>query len=359
MANFSNFRKYFFIHGNLYTYGWKNESTLCLWMMNKYDRLISLNCDLSVQDTRDDKCPFIINPHIPCFIYANFKVDNDRTLTFTSRDCGKHFFALEFKPKGLQCTLNNCKLKFDLSCADDFITKNFPEKYIIQFGGTLHNRAVEKHQTCLSFDGGENYMILNYEIKNAVILNRRSIIFVTKNMSGKVWFSYNEGQNWYGKSSLLHNLIELIPIELPNHPIMAAVNFNSHENYYIVSQFNFSNLIGVFKLMTERTCQDEDFEIFYAYSRFGKCFQGQEISYLKKKRPAMCFDNRTEVVSIIKQCPCSITDFHWYCIFNYSKPHYQVKDGFCMLNPLSNFTEPRLKCRDDGVPLIEWNGYDS
>ncbi|KII72855.1 Prolow-density lipoprotein receptor-related protein 1 [Thelohanellus kitauei] len=110
-----------------------------------------------------------------------------------------------------------------------------------------------------------------------------------------------------------------------------------------VFMFKFSHIIN-------RTCGSDEFETVYVPRYFWRCFEGKEISYLQKKPSSICIDNRSEILPIIKPCPCSLEDFH-------CKKHYYNKDAFCELDRLSNFSEPNKTCRDGAIPLIRWNGF--
>ncbi|KII68483.1 hypothetical protein RF11_06921 [Thelohanellus kitauei] len=110
--------------------------------------------------------------------------------------------------------------------------------------------------------------------------------------------------------------------------------------------------------MKDRMCQKEDFETWYVPRYFGNCFQGEEISYMKKSSFALCVDNGAFGRGTSNSCPCSLEDFHWYPIIDLSKPNYYSKDNFCVLDPFSGPIEPRTKCLDGGKPLTRWNGYD-
>ncbi|KII60370.1 hypothetical protein RF11_04279 [Thelohanellus kitauei] len=85
--------------------------------------------------------------------------------------------------------------------------------------------------------------------------------------------------------------------------------------------------------MTDRTCDNDDFESVYVRRYSGTCYQGKDVYFLKKKRLAMCFDYRTFVVSTNTSCPCSLEDFDWYHHIKHSKPNYYYKQSACVLYP--------------------------
>ncbi|KII72865.1 Vacuolar protein sorting/targeting protein 10 [Thelohanellus kitauei] len=200
--------------------------------------------------------------------------------------------------------------------------------------------------------------MLDPSIQNLVIVNRGGLVFGTERKTGRIWYSFDEGRNWEKINEDTDKFEELFPLEYPNDLVIGSINFNKPKNMYSFFEFNFNQAISSFYLMTERTCQSDDFETWHVPRYFGNCFQGQEIFYLKKKPSTICFDNRTEVLPTSKSCPCSLEDFQWYIITDHSKPDYYYQGDFCVLDPLSNLNESNKTCRDGGIPLIGWDGYD-
>ncbi|KII63549.1 hypothetical protein RF11_16356 [Thelohanellus kitauei] len=244
MTHSSNFKKYFFLHGNLYTYGLNNKSTLCLYTINKYDYLVRLICNLSKYDTLVDKCPFVINPHLPGVIYVNLMEDDLKTWTYISVDHGKHFSLFELTSKSREFCDNKCRIELDLPCGNGFINNNFPEKWIAKFNGTLEKDMSLSHHTFISYDGGLALKIFNQKIRNLVILNREGVILGTQSMDSQIVYSYDLGFTWESKYIDLNNLIEWIPIEVPKYLVITAINFNAIEDTYSVYTFDFSPLIS-------------------------------------------------------------------------------------------------------------------
>ncbi|KII70826.1 Sortilin [Thelohanellus kitauei] len=186
-------------------------------------------------------------------------------------------------------------------------------------------------------------------MQKLVILKRGGLIFGTEHSTGKIWYSYNEGNKWYHENTEISHFVEIIPIESLNNIAIAAIGYNA-ENVYSLVIFNFSHVISSLCVKTDRECEGNDFEIWYVPRYWGNCFQGREVSYLKKRASIMCEDNRNDVLRTVKQCPCSFEDF--LC-----KPNYIFKNNFCVLDPLSNYTEANKTCQDEGIPLSHFNGF--
>ncbi|KII60373.1 hypothetical protein RF11_04282 [Thelohanellus kitauei] len=244
MSNYTNFKKYFYLHGNLYTLGWKKESTLCLWRINQFDQSYEISCKIPLNYGMEDKCPFVVNPYLPGFLYANLINNDFTTLTYMSDDDGKYFFKTAFMNKCTECGSCDCEIEFDLPCEYDLIKNTFPEKYIIKLEGTFHKNAVPNRRTSVTFDAGDMEMILHSTMQNLVVLNRGAIIFATEKQYNKIWYSLDDGLMWNSKSLVWDNFTKLIPIEYSNSPVIAAINYDKLENIYSIYSFNFSNVIG-------------------------------------------------------------------------------------------------------------------
>ncbi|KII62510.1 Vacuolar protein sorting/targeting protein 10 [Thelohanellus kitauei] len=167
----------------------------------------------------------------------------------------------------------------------------------------------------------------------------------------RIWFSYDGGYYWYDGDISANNCIDITSLESTTDLITVAISYKEHKRSYRLFIFNFSKAIN-------RRCQDDDYETWYVPRDNGNCYQGHEMSYLKKKSSALCFDNKTFIVPTITPCPCSLEDFLWYYNAHHSKPNYQNTNRFCEWDMDSNYTEPVKICRDGGIPLTEFNGYD-
>ncbi|KII65763.1 Vacuolar protein sorting/targeting protein 10 [Thelohanellus kitauei] len=353
----TTFYEYFYLHDHLYILVWKNESNLFLFTLNQDEQLVQLVCDLSIYDSFSGKCSFVVNPNIFGVIYANLNYGN-RTRTYASFDNGKNFVPLEFKNAQSECANYYCGIELDLDCSNDLISNSFPEKWIVKFEGTSTKKDSISRHTFISFDGGKNWKILISVIQQITVLNRGWLILGIEKMTGRIWFSYDEGVNWYRQNIGADNLINFEPLESPHNRIVAAINYNEQRNKYSLFLLNFNHVISNHVLITDRTCRNNDYEIWYTPRFHRNCFQGQKVYYWKKKPSSICIDNRTLVLPIIKSCPCAIEDFLWYELINLSKPYYYSNKSFCILDSNSNFTKTRKSCRGGGVALTRWNGYD-
>ncbi|KII63551.1 VPS10 domain-containing receptor SorCS3 [Thelohanellus kitauei] len=272
-------------------------------------------------------------------------------------DNGKNFQPIQLKSEMSMCSGKKCRIKLDLECSTDFIKNNFPQKWIVKFKGTYQKQGSVSRHTFISFDGGKNWKILDSRIDKLVILNNGGLMFGTGRMNNLIFFSYDEGLNWYKNTMNAENFTDIIPLWSPNNHIIAVVNHNKNKNLYTLFKFSFSNVISRDFLTIDTTCNSEDFETWYVRRYFGSCFQGEEVSYMKIHPLNRCSDNRTVVRATTKPCPCSLEDFPWYSNLKHSEPYYYYKDNYCAVDPYFNFTEPVKTCRNGGIPLVHLEGY--
>ncbi|KII64196.1 hypothetical protein RF11_01933 [Thelohanellus kitauei] len=183
-------------------------------------------------------------------------------------------------------------------------------------------------------------------------------MFGVERLTGKIWYCFDEGINFYKEKIKARNLIDIKQIETHNYQIITAIDYDVTRRIYTLFLFNFSHLTSSLCLMKDRTCQNEDYESWYTPRASGSCFQGLEVSYMKKKPLAMCIDYQTWNQTTIKPCPCALEDFNWYDSMNYSKPNSYSQNNFCVLEPFSNFNESIKSCQDGGIALNHLNGYD-
>ncbi|KII60368.1 Vacuolar protein sorting/targeting protein 10 [Thelohanellus kitauei] len=189
--------------------------------------------------------------------------------------------------------------------------------------------------TFISFNYGVNWKIVTLNIQKLIFVNRGGILLRTIRKSGRIWYSYDYGFTWRSIQTDLNNLVNIMPIESSNDPIITAINYDK-----------------------KRTCETDDYEPVYVRRYSGTCYQGNEVYLMKKKRLAVCFDNRTLIIPTHKPCPCSLEDFDWYPDINHSKPNYYYKQSICVFNPLSIANESNKICSDGAQMLNNWNGYD-
>ncbi|KII72864.1 Vacuolar protein sorting/targeting protein 10 [Thelohanellus kitauei] len=352
------YNEYFYYHENHYLLTVNDQNTLCLCSLNAQDQLLRLVCNLSKYTKLDNKCSFVVNPHLKSVIYVNLKKNNKKTRTYVSFDNGKNFLQIKFTGKRSECTKNKCGVELYLECSSDFIKNHFPGKWIVTFHGKLHKNGLVSRHIFISFDGGERWKLLDSKLDKLYILNGGGLILGRERKTHRIWNSYNEGINWYKNNVSTRGLIGIKPLDFSKNRMIAGISYDEYERVYSLFLFEFAHIISSFGLIIDRTCQSDDFETWYIPRYFGNCFQGHEVYYWRKKLSSICFDNRTEVLPIIKSCPCSLEDFHWYINIIHSKYNYHFIDNLCVKDPLSNFTESKKMCRYSGIPLIRWNGYD-
>ncbi|KII72850.1 Vacuolar protein sorting/targeting protein 10 [Thelohanellus kitauei] len=340
LASLNRYKEYFYYHGNHYLLAGTSAS-LCLCTINRYSELVRLVCNLRKYTEYDGKCSFVVNPHLPGIIYANLNKNKRGTRTYVSFDNGKNFIPLKFKSN--KCHTHKCGVELDIKCSFYDTNYHFPEKWIVTFDGKIHSKGFASRHIFISFDGGKNWKILSSRIENLTILNGGGLLYGIERNTHKIWYSFNEGLTWYKNNVSTHDVIAIKPFDSPRNRIVAVINYNGNFKTSSLYLYNFSSIINL-------TCQRDDYETWYIQRYFRNCFQGQEISYFKKKHSSICFDNRSQVLPTIKQCHCSLEDFH-------CKQHYLYDDGVCKLDPVSNFTESNKTCRDGGIPLIRRNGF--
>ncbi|KII66225.1 hypothetical protein RF11_14747 [Thelohanellus kitauei] len=351
--------EFFYLHGMLYILAWKKGSELCLFTLDDKGGLNELVCSLFPYDRRHQKCSFLINPHVPDVIYANIQNHHNETITHVSFDNGKNFVPLQLKRGEPNCHDGNCGIELDFECNIDYIKYNFPKRGILKFKGTYKRKGSTSSHIFVSLNGGKYWRMLDSRIERLIISNGGEVMFGTERHTGKIMYSYDEGINWYFQNISTNNFQDITSLKFPDNLAIAAINYDPQNKICTFLQFDFSRVISNRHLMINRTCQSDDFETVHDLRYFGNCYQGKEVSYLKKKPSSLCLDNRTQVQPTIKSCPCSLEDFPWYQNCNHSKPNYYYNDNFCILNPFSNITEPVKQCRDGGIPLNDLNGYEA
>ncbi|KII74261.1 hypothetical protein RF11_05736 [Thelohanellus kitauei] len=133
-------------------------------------------------------------------------------------------------------------------------------------------------------------------------------------------------------------------LKSPQNRVIAALNHKTKQNFYTLYIFNFSHVMSWWCLTIDRSCGNGDFETLTIQRVFGNCFQGLEITYMKRKPSVMCFDFRTVFLPTLKSCPCAIEDFPCN------------KNNFCELDPHLDSLVSKKTCLDGGIPLIQLNG---
>ncbi|KII63559.1 VPS10 domain-containing receptor SorCS3 [Thelohanellus kitauei] len=265
--------------------------------------------------------------------------------------------AIEFEGENSYCGDIKCRVELDLRCSNDLTKNYFPTKWNLKFQGSHQGKFIDSVRTFISFDAGESWKMYDSQMEKLVFLNRGGLMVGTGSTTSRIWYSFDEGKSLYNAQIAADHFIDLISRESSNNHVVAGINYNKLQKIYSIFVFNFSNIISSLFLIKDRTCQTDDYETWYVSRTFGTCFQGQMISYLRKKPFAMCSDDRKIVLPSIKSCPCSLADFPWYDKINHSKPNYISENNVCVWDSLSNFTKPVKTCRDGGRPLNSLNGY--
>ncbi|KII73382.1 Vacuolar protein sorting/targeting protein 10 [Thelohanellus kitauei] len=272
--------------------------------MNQNYKLIQLVCNLSVYDVKGDRCPFVINPKLYGVIYANLKISAFQDSTYVSLNDGKSFYPIKFKRDCSGSGANYYGAEFYFNWSADFIKNNFHNERIVKFQGEYHGNCSSGSRTFVSFNGGKSWKMLYSKLEKLVISTDGLLMFGTEKMPGRIWYSFDERTSYYKKRIVADGIIDIIPLESPDSRVISTINYNKRKNIYSVFAFDFSNA-------TNRTCQSDDYETWYVPRYFGNCFQGNEVSYLRKKTFAMCDNRQSVVLPTIKPCPCSREDFPW------------------------------------------------
>ncbi|KII60767.1 Vacuolar protein sorting/targeting protein 10 [Thelohanellus kitauei] len=146
-------------------------------------------------------------------------------------------------------------------------------------------------------------------------------MFGAEKLSGRISFSYDQGIHWYNTNLEDTNFIVINQLESQNNLGIAAINYNERNQIYSLFLFNFSRVICINVLMIDRTCYNEDFEVWYVPRYHENCYQGLAVWYMRKKPSVICVEYRTFHRPKIESCPCSLEDFLWYHEFNHSEPN--------------------------------------
>ncbi|KII63587.1 hypothetical protein RF11_16398 [Thelohanellus kitauei] len=306
----SDYQKNFYLHGRVYLVLRTIEDDLCLFTLNRSDHLVRIICKLSPYEESGYKCPIVINSQIPGIIFANIKTYRGDSKTVISFDNGKHFEPIKLNLQPSESSKKDCYVELILECKEDLITNFYPEKWVVTFNGMYHCGVSSNHHLFISFNGGRSWRIFHAFSEGFSVLNHGGLILGRQFPEDKLWYSYDEGNNFY--DVLNDDVFKIIPLESKNHLVISAINLNEDNNMYSIFNYNFSNIISAFCLTVDRTCQRDDYESWYVPRYYENCFYGKEVSYLKKKPFAMCFDNRTEVLPNIKPCQCVREGFQWY-----------------------------------------------
>ncbi|KII61047.1 Vacuolar protein sorting/targeting protein 10 [Thelohanellus kitauei] len=181
---------------------------------------------------------------------------------------------------------------------------HFPEKWITTFQGIYYCNGLSRFHTFISFTGGKTWQILDKRIDKFIFVNHGGLIFAIERRSDIIWYSYDDGNNWYDDIRA-DFFKDIFTIESPNNLIISALNVNEDKNIHSFNKYNFSDLIN-------RTCQNDDFEPWYVPRYYENCFESEEAFYLKKKPSSMCFDDRTVLLPVIEPCQCVRDGFLWY-----------------------------------------------
>ncbi|KII66653.1 VPS10 domain-containing receptor SorCS3 [Thelohanellus kitauei] len=222
-----------------------------------------------------------------------------------------------------------------------------------------HKNGSSSRHIFISYDAGYKWMMFDSRIERLNVLNNGGLMFGTQRMSNIVRYSYDVGFNWDFKNISANNLIDIFPLESDKQIVIAAINYDLHTGIYSFFLFDFSNVISISHLMIVRPCDLDDFETYHIIRYLEYCYQGKEVTYMRKKNSAMCIDSDNLAQFTINSCPCFLEDFHWYNYIDPSDRNYYYKDNVCTMDPYSNVTESNKTCQDGGIPLNSLNGYDS
>ncbi|KII63005.1 hypothetical protein RF11_00435 [Thelohanellus kitauei] len=249
-----NYGTYFYAHGNFYFIVLKNNATLCLCTFDTNDQLNELVCELSIDDWKNDRCPFVIDPYSPGVIYANLNLKNGMTRAHISFDNGQNFRPIEIEGHNTKCILKNCVFELELRCSNDFLKNSFQKKSIVKFRGRDQNwKHHLRYDTFVSLNGGETWKKIYLEIERLTIANNGGLFFGKGGFTGQIMYSFDQGINWHNERIVLNNIIGIIPIETPKNQRFAVVDYNQGEFVYTFFIFDFSKAKSNFYLMIENS----------------------------------------------------------------------------------------------------------
>ncbi|KII67095.1 hypothetical protein RF11_00450 [Thelohanellus kitauei] len=238
---FSDYRTYFYAHGNFYILVWKNISLLCLYTFDANDQLNELICDLYIYDGNDERCPIVIDPRSVGVIYANLKVNEEIARTYISFDNGKNFSPVEKEDHGCKCRQKNCLIELELRCSNDFITNHFPAESIKIFQGNDHKaKHYGSFYNFVLFNRGKSWNKFYLDIENLTIFNNGGLLLGKGGFTGQIMYSFDQGRNWYKEGIILNDIIGIIPLEARNNQLFAVIDYNREEKVYKFFIFDFS-----------------------------------------------------------------------------------------------------------------------
>ncbi|KII72511.1 VPS10 domain-containing receptor SorCS1 [Thelohanellus kitauei] len=294
--------------------------------------------------TVKDDCPILIHPSLPGIIFANFNPDTRPVHTYISTNNGKTFETTKHENNNSACVDGLCNAQLLLSCNLESNAELYKE-WFITLEGIDESYPDDNFENFLSFDGGKIWKTVP-SINYAFISMNRGGIFVGLNKkTNKIIYTFDEGKRYYYLP--IHDDGELIVgraiIGRGKRERFLIYGQSSNRSTLVITQVDFTNIF-------KRECQHEDYSPWSVTRSNRKCYQGQELIYLKKNIYSLCIDNQTVMKIISTPCPCSLDDFH--CRYN-----YEFKDQYCRLDRFTDFINLKLTCGSEGRPVYKLNGF--
>ncbi|KII69525.1 hypothetical protein RF11_14786 [Thelohanellus kitauei] len=231
-------------------------------------------CNVHLYDKSSDKCSFLVNPHVPGVIYINLINQDRKVRTYVSLNNGKSFEPIQFRVDNSKPSGKKYGVELDLECSNDFIEKSFPGNWIVKFQGKSLKKRSSRRRFFVSFTGGLGLKMYDPRIQNLNILKGGWLILGIERSLGLIYYSYDEGTNMHKKYINSNDLIDIIHMGSPNDGVISTISYNNLLRMYTFSLLNFSHSIGGCYIMTEKTCQGDDFEAWYPPRYEGNCFKG-------------------------------------------------------------------------------------
>ncbi|KII62486.1 VPS10 domain-containing receptor SorCS3 [Thelohanellus kitauei] len=227
-------------------------------------------------------------------------MNDTQSKTSISFDNGKHFQVIKVEPNSSIYYENACVAEFELDCQQDLTTKYFHKPWVVKFHGIYHCRYSHRRHLFVSFNGGLTWKIFQQFSEDFIFLNHGSLILARQYMSESLWYSYDEGNHWYNDSYA--DVFKIKKIASINTLVASVVLYNKIDYIYTILNYDFSSIISICYITIDRTCQRDDYEIWYVPRYNDNCFDGEEVSYFKIKPSSMCLDKRTVIIPNISTC---------------------------------------------------------
>ncbi|KII70989.1 Vacuolar protein sorting/targeting protein VPS10 1 [Thelohanellus kitauei] len=191
-------------------------------------------------------------------------------------------------------------------------------------------------QPFMTIDGGHSWNLTPKSATRVIMLNFETVIISISHNLSAIIYSFDKGTTWLShgllpKNSGLHYFGQLSDSDLS----VLIVTRNSQTKELRFDILDFSNIFRFSVVNLEFDCGMKHFLHVPLPRSRRLCHRGQNINIITRDANIFCSNKFGQYTYVESLCPCSSEDF--VCDFN-----FQLKDGLCVLDPLSNITDTPL-----------------